>query len=103
MATQQTLSSRVGGADAPKRSPMTGVWIVLAAAVVLGLVAYHARTGAVSPRIANPAVVGAPRPVEFGHGSEFPIREMQWGTVGMMVILVAACVRAWRRQPGHPY
>ena len=35
---------------------------------ILGLIAYHARMGAVSPRIANPDVTGAPRPVEFLFG-----------------------------------
>jgi hypothetical protein len=84
-----------------KRSIVSAAWIVVVAAV-LGAVAYHARMGAVSPRIANPEVTGAPRPVEFSYGSDFPIQEMQWGTLGMMVVLVAVCVRAWRRRPGHP-
>jgi hypothetical protein len=41
--------------------------------------------------------------VEFAFGNDFPIYEMQWGTVGMMVILIGVCIRAWRRRPGHPY
>jgi hypothetical protein len=81
---------------------MTALWVVLAL-VVLGAIAYHARMGAVSPRIANPEVAGVPRPVGFRYGTDFPIHEMQWGTLGMMLILIAVCVRAWIRRPGHPY
>jgi Spirocyclase AveC-like len=102
MTTEQTLASAANRSDTPNRSVMTTVWIVVAV-VVLGVIAYHARTGAVSPRIANPEVTGVPRPVEFRFGTDFPIQELQWGTVGMMLVLIAVCVRAWRRQPGHPY
>ena len=101
MATPQTLSSTVKPTIAPKRLLMTAVWIAVVVGL-LGLIAYHARMGAVSPRIANAEVTGAPRPVEFGWGSDFPIQEMQWGTVGMMLLLTAVCVRAWLRRPGHP-
>ncbi|MDX1385025.1 MAG: spirocyclase AveC family protein, partial [Thermoanaerobaculia bacterium] len=86
------------------RAPSWTIWVwSLGVLGVLGLIAYHARMGAVSPRVANPEVTGAPRPVEFLFGPDFPIYEMQWGTVGMMVLLIAVCVRAWRRRPGHPY
>jgi hypothetical protein len=102
MATHQTLPSAARPAAAPKRSLAAAVWILLVIAVVAAI-AYHARQGAISPRIANPEVIGVPRPVEFARGADFPIHEMQWGTVGMMAILIAACVRAWRRQPAHPY
>ena len=102
MATQQTLPSTVSPAAAPKRSLATAVWILVTVAII-GVIAYHARQGAVSPRIANPDVIGVPRPVEFARGPDFPIQEMQWGTVGMMAVLAAACVRTWRRHPAHPY
>ena len=88
--------------DAALSRKASWAWL-LVVVTLLGLIAYHARSGAVSPRIANPEVTGAPRPVDFLYGSDFPIQEMQWGTVGLMVVLVAACVRAWRRRPGHPY
>jgi hypothetical protein len=96
--TEQTLPS---SAAEPSRLLRTAAWLAVVIGV-LGAVAYHARTGAVSPRIANPAVGDAPRPVEFHWGSDFPIQEMQWGTLGMMLILVAVCVRAWMRRRGHP-
>ena len=102
MSTEQTLPSTTRPAAASRRSLMTALWVVLAL-VVLGAIAYHARMGAVSPRIANPEVTGVPRPVEFRYGTDFPIYEMQWGTLGMMLILIAVCVRAWIRRPGHPY
>jgi hypothetical protein len=81
---------------------MTAVWILVVVAV-LGAIAYHARTGAVSPRIANPEVTGAPRPVEFRYGNDFPVQDMQWGCLGMMILIIAVCAWAWRRRPGHPY
>ena len=93
---------RVRPAAAPKRSLGAVVWIVVVVAV-LGAIAYHARMGAVSPRIANPEVTGVPRPVEFRYGNDFPVYQMQWGTVGMVLVLIAVCVRAWIRRPGHPY
>jgi hypothetical protein len=102
MSTEQTLPSTARPAAAPRRSPVTALWVVLALAV-LGAIAYHARMGAVSPRIANPEVTGVPRPVEFLFGWDGWIALHQVGTVVMMLVLVAVCVRAWRRQPGHPY
>jgi hypothetical protein len=101
MATQE-LPSSFRPAAAWRRSSTTLVWIAVVVGV-LGFVAWHARQGAVSPRIANPEVTGVPRPVEFRRGADFPIQEMQWGTVGMMALLTGVCVRAWRRKPGHPY
>src|SRR5262245_32507464 len=101
MTTEQTLPSTSRPADASKRLLTTAVWIAVVVGV-LGVIAYHARMGAVSPRISNPAVTDVPRPVEFRWGNDFPIQEMQWGTLGMMVILVAFCARAWIRRPGHP-
>ena len=100
--TSQPTHLGSAGALSARRSPLTALWLLLCF-VLLGLIAWHARTGAVSPRIANPAVTGAPRPVEFRFGNDFPIHEMQWGTVGMMIVLIGACVWAWRRRPGHPY
>jgi hypothetical protein len=102
MTSPQTHLSVADAAASPKRSLMTAMLVLLTLAV-LGLIAYYARSGAVSPRIANPFVTGAPRPVEFRYGNDFPIHEMQWGTVGMMLVLIAVCVWAWRRRPGHPY
>ena len=102
MATRPTHLSTAGAAIPVKRSPLAALWL-LPCFVVLGLIAWHARTGAVSPRIANPGVTGAPRPVDFRFGNDFPIHEMQWGTVGMMIVLIGTCAWAWRRRPGHPY
>ena len=81
---------------------MSWVWI-LVGVTLLGLVAHYARMGAVSPRIANPEVTGAPRPVPFllDWGDKWLVLE-QWGTVVMMILIIAGCVRAWRRQPGSP-
>src|SRR5512145_1720602 len=102
MTTYETIGSAGGAAASRKSSRTAWVWL-LVVLTLLGLIAYHARMGAVSPRVANPAVTGAPRPVEFRFGNDFPVQEMQWGTLGMMVLIIAVCVRAWLRRPGHPY
>jgi hypothetical protein len=102
MSSQSSHLASAGAAVSARRSPLAALWLLLCLAL-LGLIAWHARMGAVSPRIANPEVTGAPRPVTFAFGNDFPIYEMQWGTVGMMVILIAVCIWAWRRRPGHPY
>ncbi len=73
---------------------------------VLAAIAYHARTGAVSPRIANPEMTGVPaRPVEFlcGKSDADWLYRQQVGCLIMMLTLTAACVRTWIRSPGHPY
>jgi hypothetical protein len=81
---------------------MTGVWLLLALTLI-GLIAYHARMGAVSPRIANPEVTGVPRPVEFLFGWPHWLALHQYGTIVMMFVLIRACVRKWLREPAHPY
>ena len=105
MATAQTISPSAGPAAARNRSLASAIWIVLVVAV-LGFFAYHARTGAVSPRIANPGVTGIPpRPVEFlsGRSDTAWLVRHQVGCLVMMLLVVALCVRTWIRQPGHPY
>ena len=97
--TERSISSP---ATAPNRSLVAAVWIVVAA-VVLGLIAYNARMGAVSPRIANPEVAGVPRPVEFLFGWPNWLVLHQVGTVVMMLTLIAVYAWAWRRHPAHPY
>jgi Spirocyclase AveC-like len=98
MTRERTVDTR---AAAPTRSLVAAAWIAVAA--VLAVIAYNARTGAVSPRIANPEVVGVPRPVEFLFGWPHWLVLHQVGTVVMMLMLIALYVWAWRRHPAHPY
>ena len=100
LSTERTQPSIVSPTAAPKRSLV--VWIGLAI-TVLGVIAYNARMGATSPRIANPEVTGVPRPVEFLFGWTGWLVLHQVGTVVMMLLLVAVFVWAWRRHPAHPY
>jgi hypothetical protein len=102
MATAQTHPPAGSEAVARRSSWTSWAWLLLVL-TLLGLIAYHARMGAVSPRIANPEVTGVPRPVDFRWGNDFPIQDMQWGCLGMMVLIIAVCVRAWIRRPGHPF
>lgn len=77
-------------------------WIcVCIGAVIVGLIAHFARYGATSARIADPNIVGVPRPVPFLFGIDWlPI--IQCGTAFAMLALTAICVVTWRRTPGHP-
>lgn len=80
----------------------TWAWSAIAIALI-GVIGYFSRSGAVSPRIANPDGVGAPPPVEFLFNFAHWVGLQQFFTVVAMVVLVSACILAWRRQPGHPY
>jgi hypothetical protein len=76
-------------------------------AVIVGVAAFvviavNAQSGAVSGRIANPDVTGAPRPVEPLFGFSHWLALHQVGTIVMMVALIAAVAMLWRRRPGHP-
>jgi hypothetical protein len=102
MTTQHAPFSASRAATAPKRSWVAAVGILLSLAVI-AFIAHHARTGAVSPRIANPEVTGVPRPVEFLFGWTGWLALHQVGTVVMMLSLVAQFVWAWRKRPAHPY
>src|SRR5262245_8363765 len=102
MATRDSTWAPASTATSRRPSPMTWVWLLVILTLV-GLIAYHARMGAVSPRIANPEVSGVPRPVEFLFGWPHWLALHQYGTVVMMLFLLGACVRKWRREPGHPY
>jgi hypothetical protein len=75
---------------------------VAAALIVLVVIGINARHGAVAERIANPAVTGAPRPVEPLFGFTQWLALHQIGTIVMMVALVVGFVLLWRRHPGHP-
>ena len=87
------------------RAPWRAITVaVLAVAGLAALIAVaaNARRGAVAARIANPAVEGAPRPVEPLWGRSDWLTLHQAGTVVMIVALVTAVVVVWRRRPGHP-
>jgi len=90
---------------APSRGDSTMMWVWGAIVLVLiGLIAHYAQMGTLSPRVANPDVIGAPRPVEylFGLKDSFWITFNEWGTVALMVTLFVMCVVGWRRRPGNP-
>lgn len=84
-----------------KGSWRAAAWIV-AAVLVLVLIAVNARVGAVSPRIRNPEVSGAPRPVEPLFGFAHWVALLQVLTIVMCVQVIAVCVIAYRRNPRSP-
>ena len=82
-------------------------WLIVAVVAVilavLGFVAASASRGVSgAPRIANPIVNGAPRPVRPLFGWPHWLGLHQLGTIIMMVALIAAVGYFWRRYPRHP-
>lgn len=84
-----------------RRFPWGIAWLVAAAACI-AVIAHHARSGAVSPRIRNPEVVGTPRPVDFLFGFDHWIDLWQIFTIFSVPALLIVCIIAWRRNPGSP-
>ena len=75
-----------------------------AGAVLLGLIVYNARHGAVSPRIRNPHDTGAPHPLSdplFGYGHWIVTIEIF--SYLALISIIALIVALWRRHPRHPY
>lgn len=94
-----------GGAAPADRGTGTAVGRALlfcAVVVATMLVAHDAERGAVSVRIGNPAVHGAPRPVPALFGWTHWLGLCEWGTVVALTLVVVACAVAWRRHPKHP-
>lgn len=97
------MTGRVSAAGAAPRT-VTANWLWYAVALaIIGVIAWFAQTGSISPRVDNPAVSGIPRPVEFLFGFDHWVRLQEFFCVVAMLILIGVCVSAWRRQPGHPY
>ncbi|MDH6194537.1 hypothetical protein M2272_001166 [Mycobacterium frederiksbergense] len=102
MATQQTTPSADSPAPESKHgSWKAAVWIAVAV-VLLVLIAVNARHGAVSPRIRNPGVQGAPRPVEPLFGYDNWLNLFQIFTIISMSMVIVVYVVAWRRYGAHP-
>src|SRR6478736_5046709 len=102
MTTEQTtLSTESPATEAKKGSWKAAVWIAVTL-VLLVLIAVNARVGAVSPRIRNPEVTGAPRPVEPLFGYAHWLGLFQIFTIISMSILIAVYVVAWRRHGAQP-
>src|SRR3954469_13882246 len=102
MSTQQSRAPTVTPVSARKKRPVTTIlWVVLALAV-LAVIALYTRIGAVSDRIRNPEVSGAPRPAEFPLAFPHVLGIMQILLVVSCVVEVTVLVLAWRRYPRHP-
>ncbi|AHH17775.1 hypothetical protein NONO_c29880 [Nocardia nova SH22a] len=69
---------------------------------LVAVIASFAGRGANDPRIANPEVSGAPRPVPPLFGWDHWVLVNEIGTVVMMAVLVTVVVVMWRRYPAHP-
>ena len=101
-APAPTAPRQDGHAEKDSRRTVLAVMAGLVGLAALVAIAVNARTGPGSARIANPDVVGAPRPVEPLFGFDHWITVHQIGTVVMMALLIGGFVLAWRRHPRHP-
>jgi hypothetical protein len=94
-------------APPPRKSIIGGVlWGLFGVGVFLFIVAvaHNMRApGDLTPRVANPAVSGAPRPVDTWFGNPaYMVKAMQWGTLVMCTVVVVLFCVCWRRRPKHP-
>jgi hypothetical protein len=97
-----TTPSTISAPAEPKKTSWIGAGWIAFTVVLLALIAYNARMGAVSPRIRNPEVSGAPRPAEPLFGFEHWPTLWQIFTIVTVPTLIIVCVLAWRRNPGSP-
>jgi hypothetical protein len=107
-----TTTTRVTEAPPPTPPPRRGrrlplpLWalIPLGTALQVAVIGalYNIHRGAVAERIANRAVQGAPRPVEFLFGKPDWIVMQELGLAAMLIILVAVIAVYWQRYPKHP-
>jgi hypothetical protein len=104
VTTEKTTPSSETVSGSHKSRPRWAiVWWAVALAIVAAI-AHFARTGAVSDRIRNPTVTGAPRPVRYLFG----VSGSTWVTFNQVlalvsvVFLLAMFFWAWRRWPAHP-
>ncbi|HZQ84380.1 MAG TPA: spirocyclase AveC family protein [Acidimicrobiales bacterium] len=105
MATDLSPALDLASTPTPPAPTTSRAWRVAAALSVLAVVivvGINSRSGAVAGRIANPAVQGAPRPVEPLFGFHHWIALHQIGTILMMITLTTVVVVGWKRKPGNP-
>ena len=91
-------------ATAPRQqSPL---WVLVPLFLALNVVIigalYHLHRGVFSDRIANPAVQGVPRPVEFLFGKTDWIVMHEVGFALMLITIVVLFAVYWLRYPKHP-
>jgi Spirocyclase AveC-like len=98
-ATGSTTAPRLTKAE---RKALFGALALCAGTLCVIFVAHNARYGAVEPRIANPAVHGAPRPVAPLFGWTHWIALWQVFTIVMVAAFVVVGAVMWRRYPRHP-
>jgi len=108
MATVTEAAEPTLAADAPppRKSVIGGVvWALFGVGVLAFVVAvaHNMRPGgSLADRVKNPAVSGAPRPVEPLFGDTAWMAKLQLGTIGMVTVVVVVFVVLWRRHPRHP-
>lgn len=95
-----------GEGFASRKDALLGLLIFLVVLMAAAsVVAHFAEWGATTARIANPNVVGNPRPVPIvGTAASIPdyIHLIQYGCVTTVSLFLLVCVIGWILRPGHP-
>src|SRR4051812_32376983 len=88
----------------PRKRPALAVIIPLGILLQVAIIGvfYNIHRGAVAERIANRAVQGVPRPVEFLFGKPDWIVMQEVGLAVALITLVAIIAVYWQRYPKHP-
>jgi hypothetical protein len=103
VATTTIRQTEAAPTTSAKRSiPRALAPVLFALNLALLSVLYNVRRGAVADRIANPAVEGVPRPVEFLFGKTDWYVMHEVGFVLVLITLVTVFVVYWLRYPKHP-
>jgi hypothetical protein len=102
--SQAILSS--GEAFRSRKDAISGLLIFVVVAVAVGwLIAHFAEWGATTDRIANPGVMGSPRPIpnvgEAAHMANY-MQSTQIGCLVTVLLLFLFCIVGWFIRPGHP-
>jgi hypothetical protein len=104
MSTEQSAPLAQDTKSAPGRasgkSPR-GCWVAGAALAAFALFFIANARVSLDPRVANPNVVGRPRPVKFLFGLDY-ITFLHISTCIMLLVLLVVFIRGWRRNPGSP-
>jgi hypothetical protein len=108
MVATQTTPQSADSVGSPPRRPSTKVGIALGLMwagifAFIVFVAHNIRPGGdLDPRIANPNVTGAPRPVAPLFNDPNWMTKMQLGTISTVIGVWVFCFVMWRRHPKHP-
>jgi len=102
-ANTNNISPQMTGASLDKDGVIKSliIWYAAFLAIII-VIAICASHGTTSPRIANPDIIGAPRPVPIWIDGINWVKACEIGTLIMMLVGLIAFTREWLKTPAHP-